>query len=131
MCRDLDTVDYDELLEAGHRTHKKSRRESRARKHEPVASDNEVEEDKASEGSEEEAGLEAGEKLLPTEDDFLRLDDMEAFVQVLSLSHSSYSLSFARALVLFRLVVADTAAVQPSMYEPEHVIGISILSRIV
>lgn len=63
------------MLEAGSRKRRKQEQDA-------ATSDDENGNATGSEGSDEKAAGDAGEGLLPTEDAFLRLDDMEAFVQV-------------------------------------------------
>lgn len=75
MFRHLESVDYDAMLEAGSRKPRKRARSASDSDHEKLATS-------GSEGTDGEAAGAVGEELLPTEDDFLRLDDMEAFVQV-------------------------------------------------
>jgi hypothetical protein len=79
VFRDFESLDYDSLLAAGPKKGKAKRRGDKATEHRPDADDMQMT---------DEADDFTDAELLPTEDTFLRLADMEAFVQVLHFSNS-------------------------------------------
>jgi hypothetical protein len=87
VFRDFESLDYDSLLAAGPKKGRAKRRGDKRIEQSPDSDDMQMTDDaddctdEELEGSDRQAATEA--ELLPTEDTFLRLADMEAFVQVL------------------------------------------------